>query len=60
MRLCREDDSARRQPDIELARKWLGWAPMTDLKTGLGRTIDYFDKRLAAGSKQDNEDIEGA
>ena len=55
-----EDDSARRQPDTELARKRLSWAPMTDLKTGLGRTIGYFDKRLAAGSKQDNEDIEGA
>ena len=55
-----EDDSARRQPDIETARKQLGWVPKTDLKTGLGRTIEYFDKRLAGGSEQDKEEIERA
>jgi UDP-glucuronate decarboxylase len=37
-----EDDPMQRCPDITRARETLGWAPKTDLKTGLTRTIDYF------------------
>lgn len=35
-------DPARRCPDITTARKELGWEPVTDLRTGLGHTAEYF------------------
>jgi UDP-glucuronate decarboxylase len=41
-----QDDPRRRQPNIELAVKELGWEPKTRLKDGLGATIDYFRERL--------------
>lgn len=37
-----EDDPKQRRPDISLAEKMLGWQPVVDLETGLGKTIDYF------------------
>jgi UDP-glucuronate decarboxylase len=40
------DDPARRRPDIELARRTLGWEPTVDLRTGLERTIPYFSELL--------------
>jgi UDP-glucuronate decarboxylase len=40
------DDPRQRQPDIGLAKQHLGWAPTTDLRTGLGKAIAYFDKVL--------------
>jgi UDP-glucuronate decarboxylase len=43
------DDPKQRQPDISLARKELGWAPMVELKEGLQKTIAYFDKLLSSG-----------
>src|SRR5687767_15060112 len=42
-----EDDPRRRQPDIALARKVLGWAPRTVLETGLRPTIEYFERMLS-------------
>ena len=36
------DDPVRRQPDITLARRLLNWEPTTELRTGLGRTIEWF------------------
>lgn len=36
------DDPQRRQPDIQLARERLGWAPGIDIEEGLTKTIDYF------------------
>jgi UDP-glucuronate decarboxylase len=36
------DDPARRQPDISLAKKMLGWEPHTELRAGLEKTIDWF------------------
>jgi UDP-glucuronate decarboxylase len=36
------DDPVRRQPDITLAKKILGWQPTVELREGLLRTIDYF------------------
>jgi UDP-glucuronate decarboxylase len=36
------DDPRQRQPDIELARRVLKWAPTVELEEGLGRTIAYF------------------
>ena len=36
------DDPAQRQPNIELARRVLGWEPRVPLETGLSSTIEYF------------------
>jgi len=36
------DDPKVRQPDIGLARSFLGWAPKVSLEEGLRRTIEYF------------------
>lgn len=41
-----QDDPVRRCPDITVARKALGWSPVVGLEDGLGRTIEYFRKRL--------------
>jgi UDP-glucuronate decarboxylase len=41
-----EDDPRRRQPDITLAEKVLGWSPVINLNDGLIKTIDYFKKAL--------------
>jgi dTDP-glucose 4,6-dehydratase len=41
------DDPARRQPDIALARKDLGWEPAVSLREGLERTAAWFRDRLA-------------
>ncbi|MCA9736842.1 MAG: GDP-mannose 4,6-dehydratase, partial [Gemmatimonadetes bacterium] len=40
------DDPKVRQPDIAVARRVLGWEPQTDLRTGLQRTIPYFQSLL--------------
>ncbi len=40
------DDPKTRQPDISRAADLLGWKPRVDLKTGLGRTIRYFEELL--------------
>ncbi len=37
-----ENDPVRRQPDITLADKMLGWNPNVELDEGLGETISYF------------------
>ncbi|MBN2303019.1 MAG: SDR family oxidoreductase [Anaerolineae bacterium] len=39
-------DPQTRRPDITRARQILGWEPGVDLKTGLQRTIDYFEDRM--------------
>jgi UDP-glucuronate decarboxylase len=44
------DDPARRCPDIGLARTVLDWQPKVPLRTGLERTIDYFDRLCSAPS----------
>lgn len=36
------DDPVQRKPDISLAQKELGWKPLTDLKDGLAKTVEYF------------------
>jgi len=40
------DDPKQRQPDISLAKERLGWEPNVQLKEGLNKTIEYFDKVL--------------
>jgi dTDP-glucose 4,6-dehydratase len=44
------DDPKVRQPDITRARTLLGWEPKVVLEEGLGSTIDYFKKKMAAGA----------
>jgi UDP-glucuronate decarboxylase len=44
-----QDDPRQRRPDITRARELLGWEPRVQLRSGLGRTIEYFDKMLTAG-----------
>jgi UDP-glucuronate decarboxylase len=41
------DDPRQRKPDIELARKYLGWEPKVTLEDGLKETIEYFPRKLA-------------
>lgn len=41
-----EDDPARRQPDITLAKKKLNWEPKVSLDEGLQKTIEYFKKEI--------------
>lgn len=36
------DDPKKRQPDISLAKKYLGWQPTIGLDEGLTKTIEYF------------------
>lgn len=46
-----QDDPRQRKPDIEIAKKNLGWEPKASLEDGLVRTIDYFDKLLGSPRK---------
>ena len=39
------DDPRQRQPDIQLARAKLDWAPAIPLDQGLRKTIDYFARQ---------------
>ena len=41
------DDPTRRQPDITLARRHLGWEPRVALREGLVRTYDWYQKERA-------------
>ena len=40
------DDPTQRKPDISLAKKELGWEPKVDIREGIEKTIEYFDKKL--------------
>jgi UDP-glucuronate decarboxylase len=44
-----QDDPTRRQPDITIAKRELGWNPKVDLDEGLKKTIANFDERLRQG-----------
>ena len=46
-----EDDPVRRQPDITLAKKDLGWQPRTSLQDGLSKTIDYLEELMRANNR---------
>src|SRR6266581_3074301 len=41
-----QDDPKQRRPDIGLAKSLLAWDPQIQLREGLKKTIDYFDKLL--------------
>jgi dTDP-glucose 4,6-dehydratase len=40
------NDPKVRQPDIKKAKKVLRWEPKVSLRDGLGRTLEYFKKKL--------------
>ncbi|MGH9056505.1 MAG: NAD-dependent epimerase/dehydratase family protein [Acidimicrobiales bacterium] len=40
------DDPSQRRPDLTVARKELGWGPVTPLHEGLARTAEWFASRL--------------
>ena len=40
------DDPKVRQPSIKKAKKVLGWGPKVDRKSGLEKTIKYFNEVL--------------
>jgi len=40
------DDPTQRQPIIDKAKEILGWEPTIQLREGLIKTIEYFDKKL--------------
>lgn len=40
------DDPRQRKPDIDLARRLLGWQPEVQLETGLQYTVEYFRAAL--------------
>ncbi len=44
-----QDDPRQRMPDISLAQKALGWAPVVALEEGLRLTVADFRKRLFVG-----------
>jgi UDP-glucuronate decarboxylase len=44
------DDPAQRCPDIQLARRSLGWEPTTSLSAGLEQTLAYFRQRCFGDS----------
>lgn len=43
-----QDDPKQRQPNIERAKRLLGWEPTVPLREGLKRTVGYFEKTLGA------------
>ncbi len=49
------EDIQVRVPKIENARKYLGWAPTTDLRTALKKTLDYY----LLGRQKDTGDLTG-
>ena len=38
----RVDDPQQRKPNIDMAKKHLGWSPIVELPEGLKRTVSYF------------------
>jgi dTDP-glucose 4,6-dehydratase len=41
-----QDDPKVRRPDIDRARKLLGWEPKVERQQGLSRTLEYFRGRI--------------
>lgn len=40
------DDPMQRKPDLTIAKRELNWQPTTDIKDGIAKTIEYFEKIL--------------
>src|SRR5262245_19646683 len=48
-----EDDPRQRCPDISLAQKLLAWGPQVQLRDGLMKTIEYFERLLGSETKDE-------
>jgi UDP-glucuronate decarboxylase len=48
-----EDDPRQRCPDISLAQKLLTWAPRVQLRDGLMKTIEYFERLLRSEARDE-------
>lgn len=46
-----QDDPTQRKPDLTVANKELSWQPTTDIKIGLAKTIEYFERKLKEGAR---------
>ena len=46
-----QDDPKQRQPDITLAKTWLGWEPTVPLDKGLELTVKDFRDRIEGNQK---------
>lgn len=47
-----KDDPTRRRPDITFAKAALAWAPRTELREGLRRTIRYFATQIGVPAQR--------
>ena len=45
-----KDDPKVRRPNIELAKRLLGWEPKVPLEAGLKKTVEYFEAAIGAAS----------
>lgn len=52
-----QDDPMQRCPNISFARETLNWQPSVSLRTGLERTIEYFDTLLHSGAVSEHTEI---
>jgi UDP-glucuronate decarboxylase len=48
-----EDDPKQRCPDISLAQNLLAWTPRVQLRDGLIKTIEYFERLLRSEAKDE-------
>lgn len=46
-----ENDPLKRRPNIDLARRRIGWEPQIDLRSGIIKTIKYFKDYIAPTAK---------
>jgi dTDP-glucose 4,6-dehydratase len=46
-----EDDPKVRRPDIDRARRLLGWEPKVDRHQGLSRTLEYFRQKVRSAGQ---------
>ena len=44
-----KDDPTRRKPDISKALAVLNWRPLTNVRDGLAKTIEYFRTEIGLG-----------
>ncbi len=54
-----QDDPKQRQPNIERARKLLGWSPTIPLAEGLQKTVAYFAERCEKKENTLSKNIKG-
>jgi UDP-glucuronate decarboxylase len=55
-----EDDPKQRCPDISLAQNLLAWAPRVQLRDGLMKTIEYFERLLRSDPRDERLPIRSA